>query len=176
MVENVPELSSMILEPPRRSDAAQGTGADEILASVRTVGVLGAGQMSAGDRPGGGPGRLPGFAWPLVDQARADANENRDRQAARAPGREGQAGREPSGPRSSSGSRRWSARRARNPRPSIAVEAATENIELKSTLFRELDAALGPDAVLAANTSSISITLLAAQTKQPDRVVGMPTS
>ena len=53
------------------------------------------------------------------------------------------------------------------------VEAATENIELKKKLFRELDAALAPGAVLATNTSSISITLLAAQTKRPDWVVGM---
>ena len=55
----------------------------------------------------------------------------------------------------------------------FAIEAATENIELKKALFRQLDAALKPDAILATNTSSISITLLGAETKRPTKVVGM---
>jgi 3-hydroxybutyryl-CoA dehydrogenase len=55
----------------------------------------------------------------------------------------------------------------------IAVEAVAENIELKLKLFEELDAATPPDAILASNTSSISITLIAATTRRPDRVMGM---
>ena len=55
----------------------------------------------------------------------------------------------------------------------LAVEAATENPELKFKIFRELDAAAAPGAILASNTSSISITKLAAATKRPDRVIGM---
>ncbi len=55
----------------------------------------------------------------------------------------------------------------------IAIEAATENIELKKTLMIGLDGACKPGAILATNTSSISITLLAAQTKRPELVVGM---
>jgi 3-hydroxybutyryl-CoA dehydrogenase len=55
----------------------------------------------------------------------------------------------------------------------IAIEAVAENVELKLKLFRELDAATPPDAILASNTSSISITLIAAATKRPDRVIGM---
>ncbi len=55
----------------------------------------------------------------------------------------------------------------------IAIEAATENIQLKMELFKQLDRACKPEAVLASNTSSISITLLAASTSRPDRVVGM---
>jgi 3-hydroxybutyryl-CoA dehydrogenase len=55
----------------------------------------------------------------------------------------------------------------------IVIEAVTENVELKLPLFRELDAAVNPEAILASNTSSISITLLAAATKRPDRVMGM---
>lgn len=58
-------------------------------------------------------------------------------------------------------------------RADIAIEAATENIELKLKLFRGLDEACGPQAVLASNTSSISITLMAAATSRPERVVGM---
>jgi len=55
----------------------------------------------------------------------------------------------------------------------IAIEAVGEDIELKLKLFRDLDAATPSDAILASNTSSISITLIAAATKRPDRVIGM---
>ena len=55
----------------------------------------------------------------------------------------------------------------------LAVEAATENPELKFKIFKELDAAAAPGAILASNTSSISITKLAAATRRPDRVIGM---
>lgn len=55
----------------------------------------------------------------------------------------------------------------------IAVEAATENVDLKLQLFRSTDAALPPGAILASNTSSISITRLAAATSRPNRVIGM---
>jgi 3-hydroxybutyryl-CoA dehydrogenase len=55
----------------------------------------------------------------------------------------------------------------------VCIEAATENIELKQKLFADLDAALPERAILASNTSSISITLLAARTRRPDRVIGM---
>jgi len=53
------------------------------------------------------------------------------------------------------------------------VEAATERFELKSQLFAELDRIAGKDVILASNTSSISITKLAAQTKRPEQVIGM---
>lgn len=56
---------------------------------------------------------------------------------------------------------------------SLVIEAATENLELKLKLFRELDALLGPQAILASNTSSISITRLAGATKRAGRVIGM---
>ena len=56
---------------------------------------------------------------------------------------------------------------------SVVVEAATERLEVKQGIFRELDALLGPDAIIASNTSSISITKLAAGTGRPDRVIGM---
>jgi 3-hydroxybutyryl-CoA dehydrogenase len=55
----------------------------------------------------------------------------------------------------------------------FAVEAATENIELKKKLFAEIDSNLKEGAVLASNTSSISITLLGATTSRPDKVIGM---
>ncbi|MEW5764201.1 MAG: 3-hydroxybutyryl-CoA dehydrogenase [Acidobacteriota bacterium] len=55
----------------------------------------------------------------------------------------------------------------------IVVEAVVENFEVKRTVFQALDKALGPEAVLASNTSSISITKLAAVTGRPGRVIGM---
>ena len=55
----------------------------------------------------------------------------------------------------------------------IAVEAATENTDIKLDLFRAADGALKKGAVLASNTSSISITKLAATTGRPDQVIGM---
>lgn len=56
---------------------------------------------------------------------------------------------------------------------SLAIEAATENKELKFRIFRDMDAILGPDAILATNTSTISITEIAANTKNPGKVIGM---
>jgi 3-hydroxybutyryl-CoA dehydrogenase len=64
--------------------------------------------------------------------------------------------------------------RAGEPVPAdLAIEAATEDVDLKLRIFRELDAAAGDGAVLASNTSSIPITQLAAVTSRPQRVVGM---
>ncbi len=53
------------------------------------------------------------------------------------------------------------------------VEAASEKLEIKSELFRDLDRICRPEVVLASNTSSISITKLAATTSRPDKVIGM---
>jgi 3-hydroxybutyryl-CoA dehydrogenase len=55
----------------------------------------------------------------------------------------------------------------------VVIEAATENEPLKFQLFRELDVICRPAAILATNTSSIPIGRLAAQTKRPDKVIGM---
>jgi len=55
----------------------------------------------------------------------------------------------------------------------FVIEAATEKLEIKMELFRDLDRLTRPEIVLASNTSSISITKLAALTKRPDKVIGM---
>jgi 3-hydroxybutyryl-CoA dehydrogenase len=55
----------------------------------------------------------------------------------------------------------------------FVIEAAPERFAVKQELFMELDAVLKPEAILASNTSSISITRLAAQTQKPSRVIGM---
>lgn len=55
----------------------------------------------------------------------------------------------------------------------LAIEAVSENEELKKKIFRDLDAVVRPGGVLATNTSSIPITRIAAVTKRPDAVIGM---
>ncbi|MBL0317190.1 MAG: 3-hydroxybutyryl-CoA dehydrogenase [Flavobacteriales bacterium] len=55
----------------------------------------------------------------------------------------------------------------------LVVEAATENLELKLKIFTQLDQLAPQDCILATNTSSISITRIAAATKRPDKVIGM---
>jgi 3-hydroxybutyryl-CoA dehydrogenase len=55
----------------------------------------------------------------------------------------------------------------------LIVEAATENVELKLAILREVDALAAPDSILASNTSSISITALAAVVSRPQRFLGM---
>lgn len=55
----------------------------------------------------------------------------------------------------------------------LVVEAATENVELKLRIFEDLDRLCDPDTILATNTSSISITRIAARTSRPEKVIGM---
>ena len=55
----------------------------------------------------------------------------------------------------------------------LVIEAATENSDLKYRIFGDLDSLAAPEAILASNTSSISITEIARHTRRPDKVVGM---
>jgi 3-hydroxybutyryl-CoA dehydrogenase len=56
---------------------------------------------------------------------------------------------------------------------SLIVEAATEQLDVKVTIFKKLDVMARADAILASNTSSISITKIAAVTRRPDKIIGM---
>jgi len=64
-------------------------------------------------------------------------------------------------------------RRAELANCDFVIEAATENFEVKAEIFRDLDTICSPDVLLASNTSSISITKLAAVTKRPTKIIGM---
>lgn len=55
----------------------------------------------------------------------------------------------------------------------LIIEAALEDLELKRTIFRTLDAALAPDAILATNTSALSVAAIASATTRPQRVLGL---
>jgi 3-hydroxybutyryl-CoA dehydrogenase len=56
---------------------------------------------------------------------------------------------------------------------SLVIEAVTENLDIKTEVFKTLDRITPPEAILASNTSSISITKLGAVTNRPDKVIGM---
>ncbi len=58
-------------------------------------------------------------------------------------------------------------------RAQIVIEAATENYELKLKILKQIDALVGPEVLIASNTSSISITKLAAATSRPEKFIGM---
>jgi 3-hydroxybutyryl-CoA dehydrogenase len=55
----------------------------------------------------------------------------------------------------------------------IVVEAVREDMELKATIFQELDGACPPEAILATNTGALSVTEIGARTQRPDRVIGL---
>ena len=55
----------------------------------------------------------------------------------------------------------------------LVIEAATENLDLKVKILKQLDGMLAPEVIIASNTSSISITQMAAVTQRPDRFIGM---
>ena len=55
----------------------------------------------------------------------------------------------------------------------LVVEAASENLEIKASIFQQLDKICKPEAVLATNTSSISLTRIARETERPEKVIGM---
>ena len=55
----------------------------------------------------------------------------------------------------------------------LVVEAVVENLAIKTQVFGDLDRLMGPEAILASNTSSISITKLGAATRRPEQVIGM---
>ncbi len=58
-------------------------------------------------------------------------------------------------------------------RVDLAIEAAIENLELKKSIFKELDAITRPEVILASNTSSLAVTEMASMTRRPDKVLGL---
>jgi 3-hydroxybutyryl-CoA dehydrogenase len=138
--------------------------------AIDTIGVLGAGQMGGGiAQVAAGKGIRVLLAD--VDKAHADAGKGR---IAKTLGKLVEKGKITAGDRDAL---------LANIEPvesvaafstvDFAIEAATENIELKKKLMAALDGACKPGAIIATNTSSIGITLLGAVTKRPERVIGM---
>jgi 3-hydroxybutyryl-CoA dehydrogenase len=142
----------------------------EQLDQVKTIGVLGAGQMGRGIAQ---VAASSGLDVVLVD-AKLDLAEGGKAKIAAALGKLVEKGKLTADARASLLAR---IRPAAQPDDFAAcefvIEAATENLDLKLALLRKCDAALAPGRWLATNTSSISLTRLAAATSRPERVIGM---
>ncbi len=137
---------------------------------VERVGVVGAGTMGAGIAQVAALGGFETFLHDPIGEALDRGVDRLRRDLARGAERA-----------------RWSEDDARaaegrlNPAPHVGdlsgcelvIEAAPEDLELKRTLFREAEDLCGPDAVLATNTSSLSVTAIAAGVEHRDRVIGM---
>jgi 3-hydroxybutyryl-CoA dehydrogenase len=144
--------------------------AERTMRQLRKIGVIGAGTMGNGIAHvfarSGFPVHLIDVEQRFVDRGLATIQKNLEREVAK-----GKLSAEDS---SATLSRiRTSIDRAALRECDLVIEAATERFEIKSALFRELDATLDKDVILATNTSSISITKLAAQTQRQAQVIGM---
>lgn len=140
------------------------------MVEIRTVGVIGAGQMGAGIAH---VSALAGYQVLLndVDADRTAAGreairKNLSRQVAKGVIDQAQADQALDRVRTADG---LDALRPAD----LIIEAATEKEEVKTAILRELTPKLGPDTLLASNTSSISITRLAAATDRPERFIGL---
>jgi 3-hydroxybutyryl-CoA dehydrogenase len=143
---------------------------DEKVEAIRTIGVLGAGQMGGGiaqvAASSGFDVRLADASIRLAEAGRAKIRNTLQRQVER-------------GKMSDELARSILERIVPVSGPGdfapcdLVVEAASEDTVLKIKVFKECDAAIRPGAWLASNTSSISITKLAAATSRPERVIGM---
>ncbi|HEY3203434.1 MAG TPA: 3-hydroxybutyryl-CoA dehydrogenase [Thermoanaerobaculia bacterium] len=137
---------------------------------IRSLGVVGAGQMGNGIAH---VAAASGFRVVLVDveerfleNARATIEKNLDREVAKG---------KRSGAEKGAALARLTTATRLDPIADcgLVIEAIVENEGAKRDLFRKLDSIVGPEAILASNTSSISITRLAAATGRPDRFIGM---
>ena len=136
---------------------------------IKTIGVLGAGQMGAGIAH---VAALAGFRVLLADVTEERAEGGRagiakrlDRNVAK--------GRMTQEDRDAAVERITACTIDAFSEADFAVEAASENVDLKLELFRKLDAVVPAGAILASNTSSISITKIGAVTSRPEQVIGM---
>jgi 3-hydroxybutyryl-CoA dehydrogenase len=140
------------------------------LDQVKTVGVLGAGQMGSGIAQ---VAASCGLEVVLVD-ASLDLAANGKSKIAGVLGKQVEKGKMTAEAREALLGRIRPAGTPEDFAPcDFAIEAATESIELKLTLLRKCDSALAHGKWIASNTSSISLTKLAAATSRPDRVIGM---
>jgi 3-hydroxybutyryl-CoA dehydrogenase len=138
--------------------------------NIRTVGVVGAGTMGNGIAQvfaqAGFTVRLVDVAQPLLDRARGSIERSLDKFVGK--------GKLAAGDRDAAlGRLTTTTTLDKLATVDYVVEAIVENAEAKRALFTSLDAIVSEHALLASNTSSISITTLGAATKRPDKVLGM---
>jgi len=137
---------------------------------TQRIAVIGAGQMGNGIAhvfaQNGFPVVMIDVAQAALDRGRATIEKNLDRQVKKGTIDEGVKS-------STLGNLTTATSLDAAKDADLVIEAATENVELKYKIFRDLDALAKPEAILATNTSSISITDIAAKTQRPEKVVGM---
>ena len=152
------------------SEEISSTSPGEELSRIRTFGVVGAGQMGSGIAQ---VAAAAGLSVVLVDASLELAQRGKGRIAA-ALGKQVEKAKMAADARDSLLGRIQCAGAPEDlSECDFVIEAATENLDLKIGLLRRCDAALAPGKWLASNTSSISLTRLAASTSRPDRVIGM---
>jgi len=136
---------------------------------IRTVGVVGAGQMGNGiahvAAAAGCRVLLADLEPRFVERALSTIGKNLDREIAK--------GKRAPADKDAVLGRIAGSEVSRLGDADFVIEAVVENEDVKRELFARLDAICRPEAILASNTSSISITRLAAATKRPDRFIGM---
>jgi 3-hydroxybutyryl-CoA dehydrogenase len=137
---------------------------------VRTIGVVGAGQMGNGiahvAAASGFDVLLADLEGPYLDKARATIERNLEREVAR--------GKRTAAEKSAAlGRVKTSPVLSGFAEAQLVVEAVVEDEAVKTDLFRKLDSICPPETILASNTSSISITRLAGATQRPERFIGM---
>ncbi len=159
-------MTSMETNPPSR----QPKGAGDLAASIRTVGIIGAGQMGNGIAHvvsiAGYDVALNDVSAQKVEAALATINGNMSRLIAR--GKLTEEEREKALARI-----RYAPSLEEFAETDLIIEAATEDEDVKRSIFKALCPQVKPEAILATNTSSISITRLAAATDRPERFIGM---
>ncbi|NOZ95127.1 MAG: 3-hydroxybutyryl-CoA dehydrogenase [Acidobacteria bacterium] len=138
--------------------------------NIRTIGVVGAGQMGNGIAHvaalSGYKVVLSDIETSILDRAVATISKNMERQVAK--------GRLTSEEKEAAlGQIATTTHLSAHREADLVVEAAMEKFEIKAEIFRQLDEECPPTTILASNTSSISITRLAAGTARPDRFIGM---
>jgi len=138
--------------------------------TIKTIGVIGAGTMGNGIAQvfaqSGFDVRLVDIAQPMLDRAKAAIEKSL--------GKFVEKGKLTAADRDAAlGRLRTTTALDHLVDADYVVEAIVEDVETKRTLFTSLDALVKPEAILASNTSSISITTLGAATKRPDKVLGM---
>ncbi len=137
---------------------------------VTSVGVIGAGQMGSGiahvASVAGWPVVVQDVAQAALDRAQKGIEANLGRQVKKELLTQAQAA-------EALARIAFTTDLARVGESDLVIEAATENVDLKHKIFANLSKAAKPGAILATNTSSISITAIAARTDRPDRVMGM---
>ena len=138
--------------------------------AIEIIGVVGAGQMGNGiahvAAQAGYTVVLNDISAAALERARDTIEKNLGRQVKKGALAEADAA-------ATLGRLRLSAEQAPLGEAQLIIEAATENVALKYRIFEQITAAAAPDALLASNTSSISITAIAAHTDRPERVMGM---